>query len=140
MFADHPVVGVGYGNFEDYYHRYARTLALDSRREERAAHSLYLEVAAETGIVGMAAFALLLLHPIAGTIRTRSALRDQGLSRDAQHVVAFGIALGGYLVGSLFLHLSYPRYFWLLLGIAIAVGALSEPASRRLPQPVRATP
>jgi O-antigen ligase len=139
MFVDHPVVGVGYGNFEDYYPRYARTLALDARRDERAAHSLYLEVAAETGIVGAAAFAILLLHPIAGVIRTRSALRDEGLSRHAQHVVAFGIALFGYLVGSLFLHLSYPRYLWLLLGIALAVSALSEPARRIVPQPARAT-
>jgi hypothetical protein len=39
-------------------------------------------------------------------------------------VAAFGIALFGYLAGSLFLHLSYPRYLWLLVGIAFAMGAL----------------
>jgi putative inorganic carbon (hco3(-)) transporter len=140
MFADHPVIGVGYGNYEGYYHRYARTLALDGRREERQAHSLYLEVAAETGILGVAAFAILLAHSIAGVIRTRTALYDEGRVRHAQQVVAFAIALFGYLVGSLFLHLSYPRYLWLLLGIAIAVGALSEPVPRRFAQPVRVTP
>ena len=78
MFVDHPVVGVGYGNFEDHYHRYARDLALDGRREERQAHSLYLEVAAETGALGVLAFAVLLAHPIAGVRRTHAALRREG--------------------------------------------------------------
>jgi O-antigen ligase len=126
MFADHPVIGVGYGNFEEHYHRYARNLGLDGRSEERQAHSLYLEVAAETGLVGVAAFAGVLAYPIVGMRRTHSALRRGGRARDAQRVAAFGFALFAYLVGSLFLHLSYPRYLWLLLGIAIAVGAFSD--------------
>jgi O-antigen ligase len=112
-------------NFEDHYPRYARNLALDGRREERQAHSLYLEVAAETGLLGMLAFALLLVYPVAGLRRVYASLR--GRTRDAQRVAAFGIALFAYLTGSLFLHLSYPRYLWLLLGIALAVAAFPEP-------------
>lgn len=142
MFADHPVIGVGYGNFEEHYHRYARTIALDGRSEERAAHSLYLEVAAETGLVGSIAFAVLVAYPIVGMRRTYSLLLHAGRARDAQRVATFGIALFGYLVGSLFLHLSYPRYFWLLLGIAIAVGGLSDGGrlsvlDRRAQEPAR---
>jgi O-antigen ligase len=124
MFADHPLIGVGYGNFEEHYPQYARTLALDGRREERQAHSLYLEILAETGLLGLAAFALLMLQPVAGLRRAHAALVARGRSRAAQQVGAFGIALFGYLAGSLFLHLSYPRYLWLLVGIAFAMGAL----------------
>lgn len=132
MFVDHPVIGVGYGNFEEYYHRYARGLALDGRREERQAHSLYLEVAAETGVIGLLGFAALLAYPIAGLLRTHAWLQGRGRLRDAQRVAAFGISLFGYLMGSLFLHLSYPRYFWLLLGIALGVAALSDESSERV--------
>ena len=132
MFVDHPVIGVGYGNFEEYYHRYARGLALDGRREERQAHSLYLEVAAETGVMGLLGFAALLAYPIAGLLRTHAWLQRQGRLRDAQRVAAFGISLFGYLMGSLFLHLSYPRYFWLLLGIALGVAALRDESSERV--------
>jgi O-antigen ligase len=141
MFAEHPVIGVGYGNFEKHYHRYARSLELDGRDEERAAHSLYLEVAAETGLIGLAAFAVLLAWPLYGMWRTYSLLLQAGDARDAQRVGAFGIALFGYLVGSLFLHLSYPRYFWLLLGIAIAIAGLpcarASAAARAAWEPAR---
>ena len=130
MFVDHPVIGVGYGNFEEYYHRYARGLALDGRREERQAHSLYLEVAAETGVMGLLAFAALLAYPIAGLLRVLTRGCSARAARDAQRVAAFGISLFGYLMGSLFLHLSYPRYFWLLLGIALGVAALRDESSR----------
>ena len=132
MFVDHPVIGVGYGNFEDYYHRYARGLALDGRREERQAHSLYLEVAAQTGLMGLLGFAVLLAYPITGLLRTHASLQHQGRLRDAQHVAAFGISLLGYLMGSLFLHLSYPRYFWLLLGIALGAAALRDESAERV--------
>jgi len=40
----------------------------------------------------------------------------------------FGIATIGYLVSSIFIHGAYPRYFWLIVGIALS-----------LPQAVRNT-
>ena len=138
MFVSHPVVGVGYGNFEHYYHQYSRDLALDARRETRQAHSLYLQVAAETGIVGVVGFAALLVYAIAGVLRARANLQHRGLIRDAQRVGAFGIALFGYLVGSVFLHLSYPRYFWLLIGIALGIAALADDSPEPEPLEVAA--
>jgi O-antigen ligase len=141
MFRDHPILGVGYGNFEIHYPRYAQTLGLDARREERQAHSLYLEVAAETGLIGLGAFGMLLVAAIAGPWRARSQIAggdDDGNEDAARFVAAFGIALFGYLAGSIFLHLSYPRYFWLLLGIAFAVAPLARAAgtaqAARLPE------
>jgi O-antigen ligase len=134
MFADHPMLGIGYGNYETHYHRYARDIALDGRREERQAHSLYLEVAAETGLLGIAAFGVLIVYAMASVLRARVVLLDAGREREAQAATAFAIALFGYLAGSVFLHLSYPRYFWLLMGIALA--ARGTVASQRAPERV----
>lgn len=125
MFRDHPVVGVGYGNFEIHYPRYAQMLGLDARREERQAHSLYLEVAAETGIVGMLAFGALVIGTLAGATRARRGLAEIGDAAGARLATGFGIALLGYLAGSIFLHLTYPRYFWLLIGTGLALHALA---------------
>jgi O-antigen ligase len=126
MFADHPFLGIGYGNYETHYHRYARDIALDGRREERQAHSLYLEVAAETGVVGLAAFGALIAYAMSSVLRTRAVLFESGRDAQAQTATAFAIALFGYLAGSVFLHLSYPRYFWLLVGVAIAARGTVE--------------
>jgi len=132
MFGDHPLVGVGYGNFEIHYPRYAQQLGLDGRREERQAHSLYLEVAAETGVVGLLAFGALLIGAGAGAFRARQSLAESGDVEGERLATGFGIALLGYLAGSVFLHLTYPRYFWLLLGVGLGMFALARPATLRV--------
>jgi hypothetical protein len=38
----------------------------------------------------------------------------------------FAIAFTGYMLGALFVHASYPRYFYLLLGIAFAMSNMFE--------------
>ena len=37
MFADYPIIGIGYGNFERLYQRYSYDIGLDGRREARQA-------------------------------------------------------------------------------------------------------
>ena len=56
MWTDHPWLGVGIGNYEPVYPRYALPqwpLALGH------AHNYYLNIAAETGIIGLAAYLVL---------------------------------------------------------------------------------
>jgi O-antigen ligase len=119
MFQDHPLLGVGVGNYEVHYHRYAQQVGLDARHEERQAHSLYLEVAAESGLLGLGVFGSMLLYAAVGPWRARKRLLGEGDLESAHYMTALGVAFFGYLVGSLFLHLSYPRYFWLMLGLAM---------------------
>ena len=59
MFGDHPIIGSGIGNYRPLYQQYARPLGIDPRTIPRRAHNMYLETAAETGLVG--AVLLLLL-------------------------------------------------------------------------------
>ena len=56
MWTDHPWLGVGIGNYESVYPRYALPqwpLALGH------AHNYYLNIAAETGVIGLGAYLLL---------------------------------------------------------------------------------
>jgi hypothetical protein len=132
MFEDHPLLGVGIGNYEVHYHSYAQEVGLDARREERQAHSLYLEVAAESGLLGLGVFGGMLVYAAMGPWRARARLQREGDLDSADMMRALGVAFFGYLVGSLFLHLSYPRYFWLMLGLAMGARQW-VPAARRLP-------
>ena len=106
MVGDHPLIGVGSGNYEIHYPQYARVVALDGRREERAAHSLYLEVAAENGLFGLTVFGGLLGFALLGIFRTRKTFADRGENELLQLSTALAIAFAGFLIGSVFLHLS----------------------------------
>lgn len=121
IFADHPLLGVGLNNYKFYYQQYAQPLGWDNRREERSAHNLYLEIAAETGLLGLTAFGAIVAGAYYGLRRTERLLFQRGRYNEAGMAWALAVGLSGYLAASFFLHGSYARYFWLLIGIALAV-------------------
>jgi O-antigen ligase len=112
---------VGFANFEEYYLDYSPALGLDSRRENRAAHSLYLEIAAETGVFGLAAFGFLLFVVFRSLYWSYKRFVHAKLDKYSNIAYALGVGIVGYLTGSIFLHAAYFRYFWLIFGIACAL-------------------
>jgi O-antigen ligase len=66
----HPLLGSGAGTFGRYW---ARSGLVASRGGALDAHSLYLETLAELGPLGLALVAALLLAPLKGAVRRRSA-------------------------------------------------------------------
>jgi O-antigen ligase len=119
MFRDYPLLGVGRGNYPRLYQTYSRRLGIDHRATERDAHSLYLEVIAETGIIGITLFILIIVVVFRELNRaTRLAKR---IDRDDLITWIAGIRYGlmGYLLGSIFLHGVTIRYLWLIMGFAL---------------------
>jgi O-antigen ligase len=100
-------------------------LGVDSRLEARDAHNFYLEMAAESGLVGLSLFGLLLAFSFNGLFQIHKVLIQAGRDADASLVKAYAIGLIGYLTAAFFLHSAYPRFLWLLLGIAMAVAQLA---------------
>ncbi len=132
MFADHPFIGVGLANYNTNYLDYAEHLGLDTRRQERSAHSLYLEIAAETGVMGIIAFGLILIVAFQHLYAAYHIFLDNKQQNYAFLTWALTVSLIGYLTGSLFLHLSYARYFWLLIGLVIATKYVADNEHQRL--------
>ncbi|MGH9486440.1 MAG: O-antigen ligase family protein [Terriglobales bacterium] len=122
MFADHPLVGVGPGNFERQYFKYSAMIGLTGQDTIRDPHSLYTQLLAETGLVGLAAFAWLLFAAFRLLERGRRRARRLGAASFAHLVAGFELALAVYLVCSIFLHDAYFRHFFLLLALG-ALGA-----------------
>lgn len=120
-FLDHPLVGVGPGvYFREYSREYANRLGLRYLGSERRAHSLYLELAADTGMLGLAAFFGMVGVTMIYLYRSARLWRPHDPQR-AMLASSFLFALVAYLTTAAFLHLSYQRYFWVLLGLANAV-------------------
>jgi putative inorganic carbon (hco3(-)) transporter len=120
-FLDHPLVGVGPGvYFREYSREYANRLGLRYLGSERRAHSLYLELAADTGMIGLGAFLGMVGATMIYLYRSARLWRPHDPQR-AMLASSFFFALVAYLTTAAFLHLSYQRYFWVMLGLANAV-------------------
>lgn len=116
MFLQHPVLGVGYGNYRSLYNDYLPGVTpnqLDS-------HNLYLQFLAETGIIGFVAFFLIV------TMFARVAIK-LAKNTDSVHRIV-GIGLGGALAATLihglvdYLFNVSPQFgglFWLVLALGL---------------------
>lgn len=135
MFLDHSFLGVGYANYEQHYQRYELMLNLRPRGQARSAHSLFLEIAAEQGLVGLTVFGSLMVLLLLSVVRAARVFRGLGLREYEQMAIALGIALMGYGITAVFLHNSYARYMWLLIGIVLALPQIvaNELRERELP-------
>jgi O-antigen ligase len=121
MFADHPLVGVGPGQYAVLYRDYSRRYGTDPR-SLRAAHSLPLEIAAEQGVGGLLAW--LTAAILVGVTVVRRRVLDSVLGRSLL------LAVATYLVGSLFLHGSQLRLPFILVGLILALAAALPAAPR----------
>lgn len=117
MFSEHPLIGVGARNYPEYYQEYARPLGIE-RRTDRSAHSLYVEIAAETGLLGLAAFGGLMASLFLWARRVWMTRSQPAELRDLARVLA--VALFGYLLASIFLHAAYPRFLWMIVAAILA--------------------
>jgi O-antigen ligase len=136
MFTDHPIIGVGTGNYPARYLEYSEEIGLDQRAEARNAHSLYLQQLSEIGIVGSIAFVALLWLGLNGAWRARRILAE----RDKLLAEGIFVALLGFLLNGIFLHLAYENYFWLVLGLALAAGRAGREMERRRSAALRSEP
>jgi O-antigen ligase len=128
MFLDHPILGVGPGNYPLLYASYARDLGIDGRIL-RNPHNMFLQLAAESGILGLGSF--LAIGAAAYTALNRA--RKQYAQKHpmyAAFATALIISLGVRYLNGLWNDLSYERYLWLLIGLAMASTQIQFPVVR----------
>jgi putative inorganic carbon (HCO3(-)) transporter len=118
VFVDHPMLGVGPGTYKYYYPEYSEYVGLRSfHTTQRAAHDMYLGLAAETGALGLMCFVLIVFV----TMRSLAQLRRRCLGSHpefANMLTGFLIAIASYMTTGLFLSFAYERFFWLILALA----------------------
>jgi O-antigen ligase len=126
MLSQHPLMGVGLNNFTTLYQEYSKSLGLAPSARSRSPHNLYLEVASEQGFVGLTVFLLMIGFAIRSVLYAIRKFREIGMDDYSHMATGFAIAFIGYLLTAVFVHAAYPRYFYLLLGIAYALPVIFE--------------
>lgn len=126
MFKQHPLLGIGLENFPYLYPQYSKEIGLAPDASNRSLHNLYLQVATETGVVGLSVFLALIWYAFRCVMLARNKFLEASRA-DYAHM-ATGLALGfvGYLVAAIFIHAAFPRYFYLLLGILYSLPAVAQ--------------
>lgn len=142
MFLDHPVIGVGPGNFPSYAGVYHRALPdFDPAAKVlagRAAHSLYFTLIPEYGLVGIILFYLIvtrMMRRLRGCEKMLGPHVDDGnIEAETNLLVAKAIraSLIVYLTAGTFLSVLYYPNLWYTMGFVIA---LSRDVERRYGSP-----
>ena len=135
MWLDHPVVGVGFENFNwnvglyqprEGTGRLSSAPYLERDWTMTAAHSLYFTVLSEGGLVGSVLFVSIVVGHFSTVRRFRRRVgrhpnASVPLRRDtALYGVALSTAMVGYLAAGTFLSVAYYPYPWLLSALAVA--------------------
>jgi putative inorganic carbon (HCO3(-)) transporter len=141
QFADHPVLGVGSGNYNVRFQDYSLDLGLKFRNgQDRSAHSLYLEVLAEMGIVGLMGLLAILAAAARGIVRAMTMAGASGLGTLRARYACIGVGMVGYFLCMIFLHDAYSRMMWMMIAIAIALPRIAAVEIAATPAGPRALP
>ncbi len=121
MFEERPYFGFGPGTFPGQVVNFAGRVPLAVREPTDAPHNLYLEFAAESGILGLVGWLVMILGFLTVAVL---AIIVAPRSRDRILAAAALAAVIGWSVSSIALHLTYLR----TLGVALALAAGLAPA------------
>lgn len=131
MFVDHPVFGVGAGNYPWNVEKYElKSADYDARTHRlhggRVAHSIYFTLLPELGLSGVFIYSVILFGLFrklrkTGNIREpeKQATNEQIELELLSH--AMTASLVSYLVCGAFISVLYYQHFWYLMGFAIAL-------------------
>lgn len=123
---NHPVAGVGAGNFQVVEPGYALSdislqrfdLVVDT---PKVTHNTYLQMLAELGVVGAIAFMAMIAAALTLAIRATRIFAREGRMR--MELAARGTVIGtvGMLGAFVFISAQYEKQLWLLLGVSAAL-------------------
>ena len=118
-FLEHPIIGLGLGNFGTYYNQQTKTTAPTWRID----NNQYLEILAETGTIGFLAFAGLLVVIFIKSFQAYFISKDKWLK-----AVILGAICGfmGILVQFNFFSTLYIIYIWAFLGFLVAAQKIAN--------------
>jgi O-antigen ligase len=153
-FVDHPIIGVGPGNFGVWLSDYTRE---DDRLSDgsritggtkgwgRVCHSLYFTVLAELGVIGVILYSLMVywvfkeirlglarMNRIKVTEHTKHGEGEENQPFDERYEKLRSLGLGimgglvGFLVSGAFLSVLFYPQFWLLCSLSTAMGNLTK--------------
>jgi hypothetical protein len=114
---DHPALGVGPGQSPLYTREIGNQIGFRWLETDRRLHNMFLEEAADTGLIGFGLFMAI----VALTLKQLNSVRMKFRHTDPEYYylsVGLIMAIFAYLASAMFLHLSYVRYYWFVMALS----------------------
>ena len=127
MFTEHPFTGVGLDNFTPNYPEYSRRIGLDrSLYVQATPHNLYIQIASEQGLLGLAWFGILTWFVFRSLNRARKDFAAAGMDDYAGMVLAISLGIASLYITGVFAHMTRARFYWLYWAIAFATPYIAQ--------------
>ena len=139
-YTHHPWLGIGEGNFRaESLQWLAATPGVDLAapwiNSGKEVHNAYLETLTELGPVGIALFGGVILGTFWFCVRSYRRARAHGHELLQRYSLAVAVGLLGYVIGAIFLSNELSKALWVLVGIALALDAMTRRLVRPEPTP-----
>ena len=122
MIADRPLFGHGLNTYMRVFQEYRRKLNGQFEYGPTYAHNCFLQITAETGLLGLLAFLWILGRLFKETIKM---IRESAAYNMVRILIALLAGTSGFLIHSLsdnhFYSLQLVAYFWVMVGVLVAV-------------------
>lgn len=128
MWFDHPLTGVGIGEYRFHVNQYAQGIQLIFLRNRNlVAHNMYIQLLADTGLIGFVLFVLMLFKSLQN-IRRVIYIDDADIIslRNTWLIVFLAMLLGG-----LTLSIHYDKMLWLPIGVSVYFNFLVQENAQR---------
>jgi len=133
MIGAHPLLGIGINTFVDVMREYDTTGV--TYYFPQPVHNVYLLVAAETGLVGLGLFLMLLLNTVWGALRAAGS-KDRFVSVCATALLCGLVVLAASNLADDHLRTEVLyAHFWLLIGLVVAARRMVEEPAPAGPDP-----
>lgn len=123
MLDEHPVVGVGYRCFPDYFHSYYSYMIPEGQswgQRKEVAHNTLIEVSSEMGMIGFFTYMFMYFLVFKLNFNTRKLLRKQMVNIKENWIYQFSLGLDiaqvTFIIGAFFMSVAlYPYTYFMLM-------------------------
>jgi len=126
MFKAHPIIGIGTGEFSNKFMQYADEKDWEMVGGTSNAHSIYVQIAAETGLLGLFTFLLLIIVTLKDIWKLWLVYKKKSGGISGQIGMSVAIGLIGYLISGMFLSAAYSQHLYVLMALMVAAKMIAE--------------
>lgn len=125
MMKDHPLFGIGYFNFPEYFTRYhSEDIILPMlirRGRAELPHNIFIQIGTDTGFTGLVVFVGLMMGSVVSMVKLGHKARQDGDEFFSQLPKGMNLALLGYVVAGQFVTVGYYPFFWIHLMFVVSL-------------------